>query len=874
MNYHYKLISILFFVFGMLANVNSQDATISGVVTDGEGPLIGATVVVMGTNIGDVTDIDGKYALSVSPGTHVVQVSFLGYNPIKTTVVVESGSNAIADFEMSQGVLVDEVVVTGTRSRPRTAINSPVPIDNFSAVELERQGNSDLTETIRNLVPSYTATPLTGDGAAFVRPTSLRGLPPDEVLVLINSRRRHRSALISHLGAAMNAGAHAVDIGHIPGIAIKNLEVLRDGAAAQYGSDAIAGVMNFILKDASEGSEFQVQSGVWFGNDKNPKNGGEIEYKISGNVGLPLTDKGFLNLSGEYMVNPELSRGQQHAAAIDVPGAQNPAMNWGRPESRGLRTMWNAGIDLTDKIKFYSYGNYSNVYGNYSFFYRAPGKSGVLMTLPKDPNDPSKGNFSFADEYPAGFTPRFEGFQTDISGVLGFKTTLDNGLNIDLSFYNGSNRINYVLNNSINPSWGRFSQRVFRPGDLKQSDRNFNLDFSKEFSERVHLAAGVERRNETYTMFQGDLQSWQPGPWARVSELINPETGENYGQPGIAANGFKGTSPDEAGVFTSSNWAGYLDGEFDISDAWLLQAAVRYEDFDKFGNTTNYKLATRYRVFDKLTLRGAYSTGFRAPTAGQANVTTISTSFDGVTGMQVEEGTVRPTDPIAVELGGKALTPEQSKNFSVGLTSNLSPSFKITADAYQILVDDRIVKSRNLPVENNPNFSEVSFYTNALNTQTRGLDVVANWRNEKINFSVAYNYNETKVLSQEQVNGKNPVSDGFIFNIENNLPKHRASINLSYNFSNRFSALVRNNYYGGTIDERGLREVVGPENLVDLELNYRMSDNFNIVLGANNLFNTYPDEIETRLSQGMPYPRRTPIGYNGGIAFIRLVYRQ
>lgn len=862
----------VFFVFGLIATTNAQQGTVSGTVQDETGSLIGASITVVGTSSGTITDVDGTYSLSLKAGEYELEATYIGYDPQRATVTITAGGAAKIDFTLSQGITFDAIVVTGTRSRPRTATKSTVPIDNFTSKEIERQGNGDMTETLKNLVPSYSATPLTGDGSAFVRPTSMRGLPPDEVLVLVNSKRRHRSALIAHFGAAMNVGAQAVDVGQIPSIALKNVEVLRDGAAAQYGSDAIAGVMNFILKDASEGGEIQVQMGRWFGNDKNEINGGEVDYKIAANLGFKLTKKGFLNVSGEYTVNPQLSRGQQHAAAEGVANVRNPAMNWGRPESSGLRTTWNAGIKLSDKADFYSFGNYSNTYGNYSFFYRAPGKSGVLEPLPLNPADPSQGNFCWCDEFPAGFTPNLEGFQKDFSAVTGVKAELDNGLLFDLSTTFGMNQMNYVLNGSLNSSWGPESQQTFEPGDLKQADININFDVSKSFGDNFNLAAGLEKRKESYTMFVGDEQSWKGGPWGQVSTLINPETGDNYAAPGLASNGFAGTGPNSAGVFVSENWAAYVDAEWDISEAFLVQAALRHEDFKSFGTTDNFKIASRYTVFDRLTLRGAFSTGFRAPTAGQANVTTITTSFDGVSGMQVQEGTVRPTDPLAKSLGGKALVPEEAVNLSFGLTSRVSNSISVTADFYKISVDKRIIKSRSLAIDGDPNFSELAFYSNALNTETQGFDLVAAWKTIRTSFSLAYNYNSTKVVSQEQVNGVDPVSESTVFNIENNLPKHRATATLSHNFNNKFTATIRGNFYGSTIDERGDREEVGSEILLDLDLSYQMSKKMRIILGGNNILNNYPDEIATRLSQGMPYPRRTPIGYHGGMVYFRLAY--
>ncbi len=845
----------------------AQTGTISGTVTDpGGSALPGANVLVSGTMQGAATDADGNYTIaSVSAGDITVEASFLGFSSQTRAVTVTSGQTVIVDFQMSADeLLLDAIVVTGTRTRGRTAMQSATPIDKLDIAELERQGNGDMTETLKNMVPSFAATPLTGDGAAFVRPTSLRGLPPDDVLVLMNSKRRHRSALIAHFGAAMNVGAHAADIGMIPTIGLKSVEVLRDGAAAQYGSDAIAGVINFLLKDSNEGFEIQTQLGQWFE--------GEQDYKVAANVGLPLTDKGFLNVSGEYTANEELSRGFQHADAIGVPNARNPAMNWGRPESSGFRSLFNAGIELNETTSLYAFGNFADTYGAYSFFYRAPGRSGALEQMPANPNDPSQGNICWCDALPAGFTPNLKGRQTDISVVGGLKGTLENGMAYDVSGTYGSNRIDYELNGSLNASWGLGSQRTFKPGDLKQEDLNFNVDLSYPLNDDVNVAGGVEYRKETYTMFAGDTQSWQAGPWEQVGQLIDPNTGANYGNPGISSNGFAGTSPDIAGENDGTNYAVYVDVEWDVNEDFLLAGALRYEDFSEFGNTTNGKVAARYNVNNRFTLRGGFSTGFRSPTPGQANVTVITTSFDGVTAQQVQEGTVAPTHPLAVALGGKSLEPEEAVNFSVGLAARATQFLSFTIDAYQITVDKRIIKSRSLPVTGSVEFSELAFYTNSLETKTQGLDVVAVWNGSlNTDVSITFNYNETSVEGQDQVNGVDPVPESTIFNIENNLPNTRLSASVRHSFGS-LSASLRANFYGKTFDERGDRVEVDATGIIDLELSYKVNDNFTLVGGANNLLDTFPTEVDSRRSQGMPYPRRTPIGYHGGMMYVRAIY--
>ena len=870
----------------------AQNGSISGTVSDADGnPLAGANVSVEGTSMGAATITSGAYSISGVPaGSYTVTASYIGYEPSSQSVDVSAGS-AQADFSLATSALAGaDVFVTGTRAAGRTSMKSPTPIDGFDDLSLRRQGNGDLTETLKNQVPSFNATPLTGDGAAFVRPTSMRGLPPDNILVMTNSKRRHRSALISHFGAAMNVGAQAVDVGMIPSIAIKKLEVLRDGAAAQYGSDAIAGVMNFMLKDKSSGYQVQVTGGQWM--EAPNGRGGEKDVTIAANVGLPLTDNGFVNLSFEYADRPELSRGNQHASAADgykgwdandsdqdVDEWQT-AMNWGRPISSGFKSVWNAGLKISDNVSAYSFGNYGDTFGEYSFFLRAPGKSGALTAVPLNPADPSEGNFSWGDTYPLGFTPRLEGHGNDFSSVVGIKGDGLFGLNYDFSASYGKNHIRYYLKNSLNLSWGPYSPHNFDIGDLEQAETNLNADFTYALSDDINLAFGAEWREESYTMFQGQKESWMPGPWANVALLNDPEIpGDStvYTAPGLAANGMPGTNPDAAGVFDRQNTAFYADVEYAMGDALLLQFAARSEDFSDFGSTSNIKFAGRYSLGDLVTLRGGYSTGFRAPTPGQSNYTGVVTSFDGPTGMQVQEGTLRPTDPLAVSMGGAALVPEEATNTSFGFTSSPISNLNLTFDMYTIDIVNKIIKSRSLAVED-PNFSKLAFYTNALDTKTNGFDLVAVYRMGNTNLSLAMNHNEIEVVEHRKIGPDqlDPISSGLIDNIENNLPKDRITATVTQDFGNALSLMVRLNNYSETLDERGTlgddKATVDAISFIDVELRYRVSNNLNVVFGANNVTNAYPNEIPTRASQGMPYPRRSPLGYHGGMTYIRLMY--
>ena len=785
---------------------------------------------------------------------------------------------------LAQEEAIEEIVTTGTRGKARSATDSPVAIDSFNELQLDQAPHGDMTENIKNLVPSFTATPLTGDGSSFIRSTSLRGLPPDQALLLVNGKRRHRSALIQLFGAAMSGGSHASDMGPLPSIALKRVEVLRDGASSQYGSDAIAGVINFILRDDDEGGRLEAQYGQFNEND-------ETSIKIAGNIGLPLGDGGFVNLSAEWTDNEQLIRGFQPAAAqaaiaagIPKVGEDSPysgdtlAQTWGRPESNGIRTMWNIMLPMGGDTEAYLFGNFSDMYGNYRFFYRGPGHSS-LQPLPVDPTDPSQGNFCWCDVLPGGYTPWLEGEQLDSSSTAGLRGSWGETL-YDLSFSWGRSKIQYTLNNTLSPSWGPQSNRLFTPGDLQETDSNLNFDFSRALGSNMNLGYGFEWRREEYQMFQGDDQSWMPGPWAEIGQLIDPVTGVEYASPPNGSNGLAGTPPRAAGRFRRDNVSVYGDLEWDISDSWLLQFALRFEDFDDFGTTTNAKVATRVNLTDRFTVRGAVSTGFRAPSPGQSNLETIVTTFDTDSGLQVNEGTLKPTDPLVAPLGGKALDAEDAVNFSLGFTTDLTDNLTVTLDYYFIEVTDRIAKTFNIDVSNDPNFqaagfSSVAFYTNALDTETQGIDLVASWGIEygggssgTINF--AYNWNDTEVTGQNLVNGAQPVGDGIVFNIENNLPDNRMFLSYNHHWDS-VMVTARVNWYDEASDERGfpLVETVDSAATVDLEARWSPNDTFTWTLGANNIFNEFPNEVQSRQSNGLAYSRRTPFGYDGGMWYFR-----
>ena len=674
--------------------------------------------------------------------------------------------------------------------------------------------------------------------------------------------------LCNFFAPAAGNGAHGVDIGMIPSIALKRVEVLRDGAASQYGSDAIAGVINFVTKDESEGGTVQLQYGQFYE--------GESSVRVGVNKGLSFSDETFVNLSLEYVDNEALSRGvirPDAQALIDAGvtgvGADTPfddepfTQTWGRPETDAIRFFLNSGMEIGDSL-LYARANYADTFGRYRFFYRNPNHS-TLQTL--------RGLGYTGNLNNVGYTPYLDGDQKDSSLVVGFEGDFANGIRYDFSGGYGKNELDYFLNNSVNAglglSGGNIPQMDFDVGGYEQEELNVNADFSMLVGDDFNVAYGVEWRKETYTAVAGEPNSYSDAD----------------GSIGAGSSGFKGITPQDSGEFSRRNYAVYVDVEQDVTDDLLLQYALRFEDFSDFGSTTNWKLAGNYRLTDDTSLRGAVSTGFHAPTPGQSNVRTTITTFDGVTGAQIEEGLIPATDPRAIAAGGQAIKEEESFNISAGFTSNVGDATSITLDFYKIEVDDRIYRTGDIAQQDG---STISFYTNALDVEHMGFDLVVttefDWGSSlstTVNF--AYGYNEVDVVGQRFIGDVQPVSDGTVEDIENNYPNSRFVLTANTEFSDDWNLMLRANYYGEHYDERGTigaetnpSAEIGATVYFDAELSYQFNDNAVVKLGFVNLFDEYVDEIDepfaNRQSVGLQYPRRSAANYEGGSWYLGLNY--
>ncbi|MGV6806744.1 MAG: TonB-dependent receptor plug domain-containing protein [bacterium] len=765
-----------------------------------------------------------------------------------------------------ESAAIQEIVTLGTRSaKPRSATDSTAPIDVISSDDLTAIGGAaDITDNLNTLVPSYTATPATGDDSAMMRPTTLRGMAADQMLVLVNGKRRHRSSVVQLFAPAANNGSHAPDIAMIPGIALKNVEVLRDGAASQYGSDAIAGVINFALKDASEGGSLQATYGEHFE--------GEANWKVSGNVGLPLGDSGFLNLSMDTNDNEGLSRGNQrpNAQALIDMGVQGVGadavfddepfvQSWGRPESEGTRFVVNAGIPVSEDAELYAFGNYAETEGIFRFFYRDPGNSDLDEQL-------DLGATNLARESMAGYTPYLVGEQQDFSFVTGIRGELSDRTNYDFSVGFGRNELDYTLYSSLNGDAmlinGSNAQRTFDTGDFEQEEFNVNADFSTILTDSLVLSYGAEYREESFTIIAGEEQSYVGG----------------------GVSGRAGIRPEDAGENERDNYAVYADLEHDVTDRWLMQYALRFEDFSDFGETINGKIASRYFISDRTAIRGSISTGFHAPTPGQANIRNTITTFDNL-GNQIDIGLLPADSPEVAAVGGAPLKEEESVGITLGFTTDLGEATTLTVDGYHIEVDDRIYRTE-ISIE------DVSFFTNALDVEHRGIDVVLTseieWsESARTDVSFAYNYNTIEVKDAAVINGFQVVSDDLVEDIENNYAEHNFTLTGNTYFYENWSLMTRARYIGDHYDERGnisgtssvgKSAEIDPVVYVDVELNYDFSDAVKLTLGASNIFDEYPDEIKdepgqaNRVSVGLPYPRRSPANYEGGSWYMRMTY--
>ncbi len=825
-------------------------------------------------------------------------------NAIATAILVGSSLPVIAQAAETTATL-EEVVVVGSRGAPRSVGDSPVPVDVISADELGKAGSNDLMMQLQGAVPSLNVhlQPIS-DAASMIRPANLRGLSSDSTLIMVNGKRRHRASVIAFQGGGVNDGSQGPDISVIPSIALKSVEVLRDGAAAQYGSDAVAGVINFVLNDSAEGGTIKVKKGEF-------SEGDGATTVVMGNFGMPLTDAGFMNVSFQMKENDATSRSVQRPDAQGLIDAGNtsvavPAQIWGAPIiDDDVTFFFNSGLDLGNGSEAYMFGNYSERDIDGGFYFRNPdGRGGVFTKgdgtrliadvtgdmsgncpTALDPSDYAGRDAVIADPNcyilnqaaPGGYTPRFIGNITDSSFTMGRSGEIADGMMAgtayDVSGSVGRNEATFGLNNTFNPSMGPDSPRDFETGSYIQLAKTFNIDLSKEYGS-TSVAYGYEWRETTFSVISGEEASWKAGPYA--------VQGFNVG-----SHGFAGFSPDSAGAFSRRNYAIYGDVSNQVSEDLLVQGALRYENYSSGLDTTNYKLAFNYQLTDDVALRGSHSTGFRAPTQGQANVVNTQTTLvDG----QLTQAQTLP----GFKLGADQLQPEESTSFAMGIVATLG-DVELTADWFNIEVDDRIALTSNAAptaaqraamtaagIPNAELIGEVNYFTNDFNTETSGLDIVATYSTNLMggstDLSAAYNYTDTEVSDQGNV-----TSDSKVKRLEEGLPNHRATFTMDQQWEN-VSAFVRANYYGEyyAVHADWFGTNADSAMTVDVEVTYDINESFNVSVGAQNIFDQEAEKIDGStgaVGEGVPgnvlgaiYYETSPMGIEGAFWYLSAGY--
>ncbi|WP_076069914.1 TonB-dependent receptor plug domain-containing protein [Sphingomonas montana] len=815
----------------------------------------------------------------------------------------------------------DTVVVTGTRRTDRTIADSPVAVDVISGAAISQTGYTETAKVLSQLVPSFNfPQPSITDGTDVLRPATLRGLSPDQTLVLINGKRRHTSALLN-INGSVGRGSAAVDLNTIPPLAIERIEVLRDGAASLYGSDAIAGVINIQLKKR-EGGRAQVTYGQYrtrvagvpevvgllqnsagqpllnadgtyqpqYGERDRKENDGET-LTLATNVGVPVGPGGYLNVTAEYK-----DRNATNRAGYD-PRRQYPLVGgrvdpreftvnrlnhrFGDAATSDMNFFVNGGYELSPSVEFYTFGSYGIRDGSSAAFYRRPAGPGTLSDL----RNCNYASGSCQPFYADGFLPLINSEIEDYSAAAGIKGALA-GFNYDLSYVYGHNAFDFGVSQSYNASFGPLSQVTFDAGGTRFGQHVVNLDLQRDlavsFAKSFSIAAGAEYRRENYKVRAGDLQSYAAGPFA-VAPFNAP----------AGAQGFPGFRPANAIDRSRHSVAGYVEADADFGEWLTVQGAGRYEHYSDFGDTVNGKLAARIAPVEGIALRGSISTGFRAPSLQQQYFSTSSTN--NVNGTLVEIGTFTVDSPVARALGSQDLDAEKSLNLGGGVTLTPFRGFSLTADYYNIRIKDRIVVTENLQgagvvtllqAAGFNNITSARFFINGIDTRTQGVEVVGTYRVPDLGFDIGnvsltagFNYNKTKITDYAvlpTVSGLTLFGRTESLRLEDGQPRTKLNFGLDWD-KDMLGLTLRTNRYGKVLSPGATAATdvtLDPKWITDAELRITPYKKLELAVGANNVFDVY----STRLPQGaafpnnyfIPYSSASPFGFNGRYLYARV----
>ena len=951
-----KFFTVMFLFVGAIT-LNAQ--TIKGKVTDTSGEALSfMNVVEKGTTNGTTTDENGEFSLNVEKMPTTISVTSLGFKTVEKSIVDASYVTIILE---DNNLALDEVVLVGSRNKNRTVANTPVPVDVIDVAELLSAGPQVSVNDILNYVaPSFTSTSQTvSDGTDHIDPAALRGLGPDQVLVLVNGKRRHTTSLVN-VNSTVGRGSVGTDMNTIPAFSIKRIEILKDGAAAQYGSDAIAGVINIVLKN-SEGLEFQVNQGSNWGDQTNNQSGGMDgeSFQFDVNYGIPLDDNGgFINFTGSlstrapsYRAGAEgftgqifdasnsvewiglnsgagsditqysLSQIQTFAQGVtyfpfslknQINGAnsidelrgllnfntsedelatrgltrQDFSMRVGQSRLRNGKFMANMEFKISDDFSFYAFGGISHRKGNAAGFYRRPAQSRAFTGL-----------------YPAGMLPEINSIVNDESIAVGIKGK-QGDWDIDFSNTYGKNSFDFNIGNSSNASLQQASPLEVYAGGFSFTQNTTNLDLTKFYDDvmsGLNVAVGSEYRMEAYDITAGQEESW--ATYDVNGEIWNGDAATQVtdffgrSRPG-GIQVFPGFRPANERNATRNSYAFYGDLELDVNKNLFLSGAVRYENYSDFGSTFNWKLAGIVKVSDNVNIRAAASTGFRAPSLAQLNFNTISTNF--ISGVPYEVGTFSNDSQIAGALGIPQLKQEESFSASFGFTAKIpDANLSLTVDGFFTGIDDRVVLTGNFNIPDGivTGAESARFFANAIDTETKGFDIVVSHKGAISDLSFSSDLAVTFAYTQrvDDINSSSVLASqaGTYFGeresyfLETATPRFKANLGHMLQ-GDKWRLFVRNSFFGAVTNPDVTQEpslngtganyhpIFGDKVLTDMSFGYDVSENMTLTIGSSNIFNVFPDASPSNLTSGnnFIYPRVTSqFGINGRTVFARLKFK-
>jgi iron complex outermembrane recepter protein len=869
------------------------EKSITGTVTDAVGePLAGVNVVIKGTTRGTITDITGTFKISVERDDILV-FSYIGFKSQQIPVTDKMSSIKV---KLEDGESLSVVTSVGSRfSTTRTDVERPVPIDILTAKDLQATGQIDLGQSIHYTAPAFSAVKFgINDLAPLVDFASLRGLGSDQTLVLINGKRRHKVSFFS-ANEGLGRGLVGTDINAIPTSAVKQVEVLRDGAAAQYGSDAIAGVLNMQLNNNIKGGSFQIYGGSGSsdpkGADGNSLYDGNVQdgqtYKASLNFGLPLGDKGFINTTLAYQHSNAYDRSGKFTSKyyngtatasdslVKLKNINLDRAEIGSADVGNLGLFINAGYDVSKTWKFYAFGGYSKKDVVAGFFTRAPSNRARAVEA----------------IFPDGYNPSVPSILKDFSLVAGFKGSLGNDWNMDISVGQGSNRVDLYIENTVNPSLGAASPTKFYTGANAVGQTTSNIDITKQFKKGSYpnfsVAVGSELRRESFEQVAGEKASYEEGP-VKLQDKVAVDVG---------SSGREGYRPEVAGSWNRNNFGTYLEVESELSKQFLIGAAGRFENYSDFGSNFSYKGTARYELGSKIAVRGSVSRGFRAPSMPQVYFGTQTVQF-AANGSSIKAYLV-PARNVALgkALGVEALKPEVSLGYTYGITTKLLPELSITADFYNIAVTDRIVASGNIATKGKPAFEAIGYsgasdvaiiFSNVIDTRTKGVDVVAAYtvnlgNKQKLTLNAALNTSKTEITKNKNPEFVNANAEAYLTRAE---PNSKLILMANYQIG-KLDFMIRTTRFGEIYDPLALYDVdkngdgkilnyrdasgaaftevdaahqgeFSAKFVTDASIGYNITEKLGITLGVNNFMDVYPDLLKKPQTAGeVIFSRRT-----------------